>query len=205
MRSLMIAITFTIASGSAIVAAQAPTTAANFPDGSMVAYVDIARIAAESTEGQAANAAVQALSEKKLAELEATNTEVQARVSALNEQMIAAQQKLQQGQNVISAEASSSLQREISRLQVDIQRATQDSQAEIQRMTQDAEAEVQELQVQLQGEFETKLIPAIDKLAAEKGLSFIFNAAQGLVWADPALDLTQELIDSLNAAAATTP
>ena len=48
--------------------------------------------------------------------------------------------------------------------------------------------------MQLQREFETKLIPAIDKMAAEKGLSFIFNAAQGLVWADPALDLTQELI-----------
>ena len=207
MRSLIIAITFTIASGSTIVAAQALDTpaAGALPAGATFAYIDIGRIAAESTEGQAANTAVQDLSEKKLAELEATNAEVQGRVSALNEQLIAAQQKLQQGQNVISPEAASSLQREISRLQVDIERASQDSQAEIQRMTQDAEAEVQDLQVRLQGEFETKLIPAIDKMAAEKGLSFIFSAAQGLVWADPALDLTQELIDSLNAEAATTP
>ena len=207
MRSLIIAITFTIASGSAIAAAQAPDTpaAGALPAGATFAYVDIARIAAESTEGEAANAAVQDLSEKKFAELEAANTEIQTRVGGLNEQLFETQQKLRQGQNVISAEAASSLQREISRLQVDIQRETQDSQAEIQRMTQDAEAEVQDLQVQLQGEFETKLIPAIDKMAAEKGLSFIFNAAQGLVWADPALDLTQELIDSLNAEAATTP
>ena len=207
MRSAIFAITFTIASGSAIVAAQAPDTPAvgALPAGTTFAYIDIARIAAESTEGEAANAAVQDLSEKKFAELEAANTEIQARVGGLNEQLFETQQKLRQGQNVISAEAASSLQREISRLQVDIQRETQDSQAEIQRMTQDAEAEVQDLQVQLQGEFETKLIPAIDKMAAEKGLSFIFNAAQGLVWADPALDLTQELIDSLNAEAATTP
>ena len=40
--------------------------------------------------------------------------------------------------------------------------------------------------------------PAIDALATQKGLSFIFNAQQGLVWADPSLDISQELIEILN-------
>ena len=39
--------------------------------------------------------------------------------------------------------------------------------------------EVQELQQQLQLEFQKKLLPVIDTLAAEKGLLFIFNASQG--------------------------
>ena len=162
------------------------------------AWIDLARIAGESTDGQAANARVQALSEQKLAEIQARNTEAQGEVNALTQQLQESQRKLQQGQNVISAEAAAALQREISRLQVDVQRTTQDSNADIARLTEDAEAEVQALQVQLQRDFEQRLLPAIDKVAADKGLSFIFNAAQGLVWADPAMDITQELIDALN-------
>jgi Skp family chaperone for outer membrane proteins len=74
-------------------------------------------------------------------------------------------------------------------------------QADIQRMSQDAEIEVQELQQQLQSEFERRLVPAIDQLAAQEGLSFLFSAQQGLVWADPSLDLTQALLDLVNGTA----
>ena len=173
--------------------------AQEFPDGAQFAWVDIARVAAESAEGQAANTRVQELSQQKVAEIEARRSEAAGEVTTLNQQLQEAQAKLQQGQNVISAEAMTSLQREIGRLQVDIQRTSEDSQADIARMTQDAEAEVQQLQLELQREFEAQLVPAIDRLAADRNLSFIFSAAQGLVWADPAMDLTQELIESLNA------
>ena len=162
------------------------------------AYVDIQRVAAESTEGQAANTKVDALSQQKLAEIEARNAEGQAEITAMSQELQEAQQKLQQGQNVISQDAAATLQRQIARLQRDIERTSNDVQGEIQRMSQDAEAEVQELQQQLQLDFERRLLPAIDALASEKGLSFIFNAQQGLVWADPSLDITQELIDVLN-------
>ena len=174
-----------------VVAAQAPAL-----DG--FAFVDIQRVAVESSEGQAANTRVDEVSEQKLAEIEAVNSEGQGELTSLNQELQEAQLKLQQGLNVLSADATASLQREIVRLQRDIERTGQDTQAEIQRMTQDAEAEVQELQQQLQLEFQRRLLPAIDKLAADKQLSFIFNAQQGLVWADSSLDLTQELIDVLN-------
>jgi Skp family chaperone for outer membrane proteins len=162
------------------------------------AYVDIQRVAAESTEGQAANTKVDELSQQKLAEIEARNAEGQAEITAMSQELQETQQKLQQGQNVISQDAAATLQRQITRLQRDIERTTTDVQGEIQRMSQDAEAEVQELQQQLQLDFERRLLPAIDALATQKGLSFIFNAQQGLVWADPSLDITQELIDILN-------
>lgn len=177
-----------------------PAVAQDFPDDAEYGYLDIARVAAESSEGQTANTRVQALSEEKIAEIEARNAEAQGEINALNQQLQEAQQKLQQGQNVISPAAANALQREISRLQVDIQRTRQDSQAEIARMTEDAEAEVQQLQMELQSAFEQRLLPAIDRLAAERDLTFIFNT-QGLVWADPSLDLTDELIAALDSGA----
>lgn len=174
-----------------VVAAQAPVF-------NGFAFVDISRVATESNEGRAANTRVEERTEQKLAEIEAVNTEGQGEVTSLNQELQETQLKLQQGLNVLSADATASLQRQIVRLQRDIERTSQDTQAEIQRMTQDAEAEVQELQQQLQLEFQRRLLPAIDQLAADKQLSFIFNAAQGLVWADSSFDLTQELIDLLN-------
>ena len=162
------------------------------------AFIDVQRVASESNEGQAANTKVDELSQQKLGEIEAVNAEGQAEIDTLNQDLLEAQQKLQQGQSVISQEAAATLQRQIARLQRDVERTGADLQAEIQRMSQDAEVEVQELQQQLQLDFERRLLPAIDQLATEKGLAFILSAQQGLVWADPSLDLSQELIDLLN-------
>jgi Skp family chaperone for outer membrane proteins len=171
----------------------------SFPAGSKFGYIDIQRVAAESSDGQASSAKVQDLSERKLSELEQKNTELQQLVGVQTENMQEAQLKFQQGQNVMSADARLDLQREISKLQVDIQRLTQDSQAEIERLSQDADAEVQELQQQLQIEFQQQLGPAIEQLANELELQFIFSAGEGgLLWADVAMDLTQDVIDLLN-------
>ena len=178
--------------------ASAQESAADFSGG--LAYVDLQRVASESDAGKSANARVQELSQQKLTEIEAKTAELQGRVTALNEQLQEQQQKLQQGQNIMSAEARLGLQRQISKLQLDIQRTTQDSQAEAERLTQDAEAEVQALQQELQIEFQKRLVPVIEQVAADKGLSFIFSVSDGgLIWADTGLDLTQELIDLLNA------
>ena len=162
------------------------------------AFIDVQRVASESNEGQEANTKVDELSQQKLGEIEAVNADGQAEIDTLNQDLLEAQQKLQQGQNVISQDAAATLQRQIARLQRDVERTGADLQAEIQRMSQDAEVEVQELQQQLQLDFERRLLPAIDQLATEKGLAFILSAQQGLVWADPSLDLSQELIDLLN-------
>jgi Skp family chaperone for outer membrane proteins len=183
-----------------IVGAQVSGSAqTSFPAGSKFGYIDIQRVAAESSDGQASSAKVQDLSERKLSELEQKNTELQQLVGVQTENMQEAQLKFQQGQNVMSADARLDLQREISKLQVDIQRLTQDSQAEIERLSQDADAEVQELQQQLQIEFQQQLGPAIEQLANELELQFIFSAGEGgLLWADVAMDLTQDVIDLLN-------
>ena len=72
---------------------------------------------------------------------------------------------------------------------------------EVQRFTQDAQAEVQELQQNLQGEFQQRLEPVLQLVAAEMGLQFIFNGPDaGLVWADAALDISSEVIKKLDSA-----
>lgn len=175
-----------------------------FPAGAKYGYVDLQRILAESTDGQAANARVQELTDQKLAEIESRNAALQTQIDAKNQQLQASQDKLAQGETVMSPEARISLQREISRLQLEIQRDTQDAQAEMQRVTQDAEAELAELQQQLQIEFDARLSPALEAVATEMGIDFLFNVGQGggIVWANRALDLTQAVVDSLNAAPA---
>jgi outer membrane protein len=158
----------------------APQPLRPFPEGAKIAYINIPRIAAESAEGKASTAKVSALREKKLAEL-----------NAKNKQLETAQQKLSSG-GLLSEEARAATQKEAERLQV-----------EIQRSQQDAEAEMQDLQQQLQLDFQRKLSPIIQQLAVEKGLQILLSQTDaGMVWADPGLDLTAEIIKRFDAATA---
>lgn len=163
--------------------AQAPAPAPRpFPDGAKIAYINIQRIANESGEGKSATAKVQALNQKKVQELNEKNKQLQAD-----------QQKLQSGGTVMSDQARAELEKKIERTQVDIQRATQD-----------AQQEVQELQQELQNEFQRKLMPIVQQVAQEKGLHLLFSAADsGIVWADPGLDITNDVIKRFDGGAAT--
>jgi outer membrane protein len=191
MRALAAVGTFTLLTGSPL-AAQAPTPPAPaaqapapapapprpFPEGAKVAYVVLQRIASESADGKAATAKIQALQQKKAAELNEKNKQLQG-----------VQQKLEKEATVLSSTAASELQKQVDRLNV-----------EIQRLTQDAQQEVQDLQAQLQQEFQAKLEPVLQEIGREKGLHFIFNGPDaGLVWADAALDISADVIRKLDA------
>lgn len=148
-----------------------------FPEGSKVAFINTQRIAAESAEGKAATTKLKALNDKKVAELNERQKQLQAQ-----------QQKLQSGGSVLSDAARADLEKSIEKLQVDIQ-----------RYTQDAQAEVQELNNQLQAEFERKLRPIIATVSQEKGLYLVFGPDSGIVWADAALDITADVIKRFDA------
>lgn len=159
--------------------APAPVPPRPFPEGSKVAYVVLQRIANESADGKQATARIQALQQKKAAELADKQKQLQG-----------AQQKLEKEASVLSSTAAAELQKQVERLQV-----------EIQRFTQDAQQEVQELQQQLQQDFQVRLEPVLQEIGKEKGLHFIFNGPDaGLVWADAALDISADVIKKLDAA-----
>jgi Skp family chaperone for outer membrane proteins len=150
-----------------------------FPQGAKVAYVVLQRIANESADGRVATTRIQAMQQKKAAELTAKQT-----------QLASLQGRLEKEGAVMSAAVAADVQKQIEKLNV-----------EVQRFTQDAQAEVQELQQALQNEFQQRLEPVLQLVAAEMGLQFIFNGPDaGLVWADAALDISGEVIKKLDMA-----
>jgi len=149
-----------------------------------VAWLDLQRIVESSAEGKIANAKVQALTQKKSSE-----------IGEKTKQLQAAQQKLQTSGTVLSEAAQGLLQKEIDRLNV-----------EIQRMQQDAQAEIQDLQLQLQNEFQKKLMPVIETLVKERSIALLFSRNDaGIVYGDPGLDLTDEVVKRFDATAAAPP
>lgn len=155
-----------------------PRPPAPFPEGAKIAYVDFNYIAATSEEGKAASARIQDLQKKRAAELTAKQKELQGR-----------QEKLQQGLSVMNDTARASAEREIEKLQRELQFAQQDAQSDVEQLTQ-----------QLQDEFGKRLQPIVDAVANEKGLHMILQAQQGIAWANPGLDLSDEIVKRLNAA-----
>lgn len=167
-------------------AAQAQAPAAQvqrpFPTGTKYAFVNIQRVAAESAAGKTLAGKVQVLNQQKVNELNEKNKSLQG-----------SQQKLESGGSVLSPTAIAQLQKDIERQQIDIQ-----------RFTEDAQQDVTNLQTQLQEEFQVRLSPVIQQVATERGLHMLFSVVDsGLVWADPSLDITPEVIQRFDATPAT--
>ena len=191
MRHLLVAVA--LWSGFGVVSAKAqiqPTSAAQktppvaaplakpFPDGAKLAFIIPQRIISESELGKALATKINALRSQKLAELTAKNKELEA-----------AQQRLAGG-SLLSEEARLAAQKGVDRIQLELQRAQQD-----------AEAAVQDLQQQVNGELERAITPLLEQVAIDKGILLLLRADTGAVaWADPALDLTGEVIERLDAA-----
>jgi outer membrane protein len=187
MRSFAVLAALGLTLGAVPSYAQAPqpaTPASAAAAGAKYAFINVQRIASESAEGKASTSKVQALNQQKVAQLNDMNKKLQAD-----------QQKLQSGASVLNESARGQLERDIDR-----------QQKEIQRFTQDAQEEVQQLQADLQNSFQQKLMPVIQQLVKERGLDILFSQADaGIVWADPKLDITADVIQRFNSTAPSTP
>jgi len=138
-----------------------------------MAFLDLQRVAAESSEGKVASGRVQELTKKKTAELQEKTKALQAN-----------QEKIKAGGAVLNDAARAQTQRDIERLTL-----------EIDRFQEDANAEVQQLQQELQGDFQEKLRPVVDALVKELSIGLLFSAGDaGAIYVDPSLDITGEVI-----------
>ena len=185
MRVSCLAAFLSIVLGGSSVLAQAPAPQAGSPEtpppmpaDAKVAFVNVQRVAEESAAGKESTAQVQALNQEKLDELNEKNRGLQD-----------SQQTLQQGGTVMSETARVELEREIGRMQI-----------EIQRMTEDAQLAVQTLTEELQLDFQRQLFPVIQQVAAEKSLQMVLSVGDsGILWADPGLDITMDVIQRFDA------
>ena len=170
---------FALGVGTGQVWAAGQEAQVSLPEGAVVGWVNVPEIAAVSASGQELAGQVQALNEEKISEINAMNTELQA-----------SQEKLEQGASVLSETAAAQLQRDIGRLQIDIQRATEDAQVEVQTLTEE-----------LQIDFQDSLMPIIGEIAAEKQLHLVLSVTDsGLVWTLPGLNITADVIARFDAA-----
>jgi len=149
-----------------------------FPATTKIAFMDPDRVLAGTAEGKRLGAMLQAFRQKKLAEL-----------TEKNRQLEGLQAKRQQSGGLLAASALESLDRDISKLNVDIERTTQD-----------AEAEYNERVGQVQLEFRKKLQPILIKVLKEHQVNALLTPSAGLGWVDPAIDLTDTLATQLDQA-----
>jgi outer membrane protein len=187
MTRFSVAAVFSVLVLSASASAQTPPPATAVPPPQAplrMAFLDLQRIAAESSEGKVASGKVQELTKKKGGELQEKTKALQTN-----------QQKLQQGGAVLNDAARAQTQKEIDRLTV-----------EIDRFQEDANAEVQEMQQGLQAEFQEKLRPIVDGMVKELAIGLLFSAGDaGAIYVDPSLDITGEVIKRFDAAMASKP
>jgi outer membrane protein len=161
-------------------AQQPPAAPKPFPEGAKIAYVDLNRIAQSSAEGKAAATKIQEYQKKKMGEIQEKQKQV--------EEM---RKKLEQGGTVLSDASRGQLEKDIDR-----------STRELQFLQQSAQAEAESLERELNAEFQRKLNPVLQQVSEEKGLHMLFSIRDnGALWANTGLDLSDEIIKRLDAAA----
>lgn len=148
------------------------------PEGAKFAFVDLQRIADESVAGKAAIAQVKILTDKKSAEIQSLQT-----------QLGALQQKRQTSSSVLTPQAVSQMDKDIERLNLDIQ-----------YKQQSAQKELEDLQNDLMGEFVQKVAPIVEAFAKEKGLLAVLDARSGAgFYAAPGMDISADIVKRLDA------
>jgi outer membrane protein len=158
--------------------AAAPKPVVPFPADSKIAFIDVNVVAQNSTVGKDAAKKLQDFQAKKVAEL-----------GEKNKQLTSMTTRRDSGTGVLNDAARATLDKDIEKLQRDIQFAQQN-----------AQAEYTDLQNELQGEFQKRLIPVIDEVAKEKGLHAIYSIADsGAAYVHPGLDLSAEITKRLDA------
>ena len=166
-------------------AAQAPAPAAPkpappvpFPQDAKIAFIDVNMIAASSASGKDASKKLADFQTKKVSEIGERNKTLQALTT-----------RRDSGGGVLNEAARAQLDKDIDKLQRDIQFAQSNAQAEL-----------QDLQNELQGEFQKRLIPIIEEVAKEKGLHAVFSIADsGAAYVHPGLNISDEIVKRLDA------
>jgi Skp family chaperone for outer membrane proteins len=154
-----------------------------FPQDAKYAIVDVQAIAQNSTAGKDASKKLNDLQTKKMGEIQDKNKQLQALTS-----------KRDSSVGVMSESARATLDKDIDKLQRDIQYSQTN-----------AQAEMQDLNNELQAEFTKRVAPIIEEIAKEKGLYLVFTADSGFAYVHPGLNISDEVIKRLDSAPNATP
>ncbi|HEX2466038.1 MAG TPA: OmpH family outer membrane protein [Thermoanaerobaculia bacterium] len=146
-----------------------------------LAVIDVNRIMTDSARGKAV-----------LAGIEKLQSERSAQLKTLNEELTDMQKRFQEGRLSLAEDKLAELQAQIEEKDRAFKRAREDAERDVQKRRAD---EIEKI--------ETAVFPIINGLGKEGGYTMIFNKFQsGLVYADDAVDITDEVIKRLDGTAA---
>ena len=155
-----------------------PPAPVPFPADAKVGFVDMQYVISESKLGKVGMEKIQALSAKQNTERTQRSTEIQK-----------LQQDLQAGATVLTPAV-------INEKNADLERKTREAQF----LAQSQQAELESLNKQLLSDFETKVLPLVEQIRAERNLWLIFTADTPIAAGHPGLNLSLEVIKRLDSA-----
>jgi outer membrane protein len=144
-----------------------------------VAVIDVQRVVAESDPGKEAIQKLKALSDAKVQEGQ-----------ALQQEMAVLQEQFNKQRFTVSEQRLAEMTKEL-----------EDKNIAIRRFEDDAKRELEEARRRELGGLEGQILPIINQIGVEEGITVIFNKFQsGLVYADEAVDITDDVIRRFNTA-----
>jgi outer membrane protein len=142
-----------------------------------VAVIDVQRVVEESAAGREAMSRLRKLQDEKVAQ----GRKLADELANLRRQL--------ETQRVTLTEAKIA----------ELQKQIEDKQVELQRFQDDAQGELEEAKNKELSALERQIMPIINEIGKEKKLVLIFNKFQsGLVYADDAVDITDEVLRRFN-------
>ena len=146
---------------------------------SKVAVIDVQRVVAESDPGKEAIQKLKAISDAKIQEGQAMQQEMATLQDQYNKQRF-----------TVSEERMAEMSKEL-----------EDKNIVIRRFEDDAKRELDEVRRRELGGLEERILPIINQIGMEEGITLIFNKFQyGVVYADEAVDITDDVIRRFNTA-----
>ncbi len=128
-----------------------------------------------------------------MAQLQEKDKSNASRISTMDEKLRELETKLNTQRLTLTQESILQLNSELER-----------KRTERKRFAEDSLRELQELRFRLFSKVQNEVIPIIEGLGKEKNLEIIFDLANsGAVFVNPAIDLTEEVINRYNASKAT--
>ena len=142
-----------------------------------IAVIDVQRVVAESDPGKESLQQLRTLQEQKITE----GRNLQVELDALREQF-------NKQRFTLSEEKLAEMSGQVESRTIALQ-----------RFEDDATRELDEARRTALGRLEERIMPVIDEVGRERGLTLIFNKYQsGLVYADEAVDITDDVIRRFN-------
>jgi outer membrane protein len=144
-----------------------------------VAVIDVQRVVSESDPGKEALQQLKTLQDAKVAEGQTMQQEINALQEQLNKQRF-----------TVSEDKLAEMSKQLENKNIAMR-----------RFEDDAKRELEDARRKQLGGLEAKILPIINAIGQEQGFTLIFNKFQsGLVYADEAVDITDEVIQRFNTA-----